>query len=85
LLWFNGATSPARQSLAVGWQVVVGAVVAAAIGIVAAFFAVWNGLLGLGPTEFIVLIVLGVLLFGRTLPNLGRALGEFLVQKTPCS
>jgi len=81
LLWFNGATSSARRHANVKWPFVIGTVAAAA-GVVAAFVVGWNGMLGLGPIEFIVLIVLAVLLFGRRLPNLGRFLGELLVRTT---
>ncbi len=35
---------------------------------------------GLGPTEMIVLAVLGVLLFGRKLPEVGRYLGKGIVE-----
>ena len=34
---------------------------------------------GLGATEIIVLLVIGVLLFGNRLPDLGRTLGRTLV------
>jgi sec-independent protein translocase protein TatA len=36
--------------------------------------------LGLGPTEIVVLLVLGVLLFGRKLPEVGRYLGKGIVE-----
>lgn len=35
---------------------------------------------GLGPMEMIVLVVLGVLLFGRKLPDVGRYLGKSIVE-----
>lgn len=35
---------------------------------------------GLGPTELMVLGVLGVLLFGRKLPEVGKYLGQSIVQ-----
>jgi sec-independent protein translocase protein TatA len=38
------------------------------------------GLLGLGPQEIILLLVLGVLLFGRNLPQLGRSLGKTVTE-----
>src|SRR5262245_60569067 len=38
------------------------------------------GLLGLGGMEWIILIVLGVLLFGRRLPEVGRSLGKGIVE-----
>src|SRR5439155_25345858 len=38
------------------------------------------GLLGLGGMEWIILIVLGVLLFGRKLPEVGRSLGKGIVE-----
>jgi predicted RNA binding protein YcfA (HicA-like mRNA interferase family) len=82
LLWFNGATSSARRRAKAKWPFVLGTVAAAAASVIAAFFVGWNGMLGLGPTEFTALIVLAVLLFGRTLPTLGRFLGELLVRKT---
>ena len=37
-------------------------------------------LAGLGPMEIIVLVVLGVLLFGRKLPDMGRYLGKSIVE-----
>lgn len=39
-------------------------------------FALFN----LGPQELIVLLVLGVLLFGRRLPEVGRYLGKGIVE-----
>lgn len=36
--------------------------------------------LNLGPTEMIVLLVIGVLLFGRKLPEVGRYLGKGIVE-----
>ena len=38
------------------------------------------GFLGLGGMEFVVLIILGVLLFGRKLPEVGRSLGKGIVE-----
>src|SRR5262245_45499074 len=38
------------------------------------------GLLGFGGMEWIILIVLGVLLFGRKLPETGRSLGKGIVE-----
>jgi sec-independent protein translocase protein TatA len=38
------------------------------------------GIFGLGPTEMLVLAVLGVLLFGRKLPEVGRYLGKGIVE-----
>ncbi len=38
------------------------------------------GLPMLGGTEIIVLLVLGVLLFGRKLPELGRSVGKTFVE-----
>ncbi len=37
-------------------------------------------LAGLGPMEIIVLVVLGVLLFVRKLPDMGRYLGKSIVE-----
>lgn len=34
----------------------------------------------LGPMEIVVLVVLGVLLFGRKLPEMGRYLGKSIVE-----
>jgi sec-independent protein translocase protein TatA len=36
--------------------------------------------LGLGPTEMIIILVLGVLLFGRKLPEVGKYLGKSIVE-----
>ena len=38
------------------------------------------GFFGLGGMEFVVLIILGVLLFGRKLPEVGRSLGKGIVE-----
>jgi sec-independent protein translocase protein TatA len=35
---------------------------------------------GLGPQELLLLIIVGVLLFGRKLPDLGRSLGKTVVE-----
>ena len=35
---------------------------------------------GLGPQEMIVVLVLGVLLFGKRLPEVGRSLGKGIVE-----
>ena len=36
--------------------------------------------IGLGPTEIIIILVLGVLLFGRKLPEVGKYLGKSIVE-----
>ncbi|HEX3151658.1 MAG TPA: twin-arginine translocase TatA/TatE family subunit [Gemmataceae bacterium] len=38
------------------------------------------GFLGLGTQEIMLLLVLGVLLFGRNLPQLGRSLGKTVTE-----
>jgi sec-independent protein translocase protein TatA len=35
---------------------------------------------GLGPMEIVVLVVLGVLLFGKNLPSMGRYIGKSIVE-----
>ena len=35
---------------------------------------------GLGPTELIIILVLGVLLFGRKLPDMGKYFGKTIVE-----
>lgn len=35
---------------------------------------------GLGPTEMLIVLVIGVLLFGKNLPNVGRSLGKSLME-----
>ncbi len=37
-------------------------------------------MLGLGPQEMIVVAILGVLLFGKRLPEVGRSLGKGIVE-----
>jgi sec-independent protein translocase protein TatA len=43
-------------------------------------FASLFAVLGLGPTELVVILVLGVLLFGRKLPEVGKYLGKSIVE-----
>src|SRR4051812_954655 len=38
------------------------------------------GFLGLGGMELLILVILGVLLFGRKLPEVGRSLGKGIVE-----
>src|SRR5207249_8632148 len=38
------------------------------------------GFFGLGGMEILILIILGVLLFGRKLPEVGRSLGKGIVE-----
>lgn len=38
------------------------------------------GIFGLGGQEILLLVVLGVLLFGRKLPEVGRSLGKTFVE-----
>jgi sec-independent protein translocase protein TatA len=38
------------------------------------------GFLNLGPQEILILLVVGVLLFGRRLPEVGRSLGKGIVE-----
>jgi len=38
------------------------------------------GLFNLGPAEIVVLAIIGVLLFGRKLPEVGRYLGKGIVE-----
>ena len=38
------------------------------------------GLMGLSAPEIIIMLVLGVLLFGRKLPELGRSVGKTFVE-----
>jgi sec-independent protein translocase protein TatA len=40
----------------------------------------FGGILGLGGQEMIILLILGVLLFGRKLPEVGRYLGKGIVE-----
>jgi sec-independent protein translocase protein TatA len=35
---------------------------------------------GLGPQEMLIVLVIGVLLFGKNLPNVGRSLGKSLME-----
>jgi sec-independent protein translocase protein TatA len=38
------------------------------------------GIMGLGPGEIVVIAIIGVLLFGRRLPEVGRYLGKGIVE-----
>ena len=38
------------------------------------------GMFGLGGHEILLLVVLGVLLFGRKLPEIGRSIGKTVVE-----
>jgi sec-independent protein translocase protein TatA len=40
----------------------------------------FGGILGLGPQELMLLAILGVLFFGRKLPEVGRYLGKGIVE-----
>jgi sec-independent protein translocase protein TatA len=42
--------------------------------------ALFGFLPGLGTQEILLLVVLGVLLFGRKLPDIGRSLGKTMVE-----
>jgi sec-independent protein translocase protein TatA len=35
---------------------------------------------GIGPTEFIIVLIIGVLLFGKNLPTVGKQLGRSLME-----
>ncbi|REK18697.1 MAG: twin-arginine translocase TatA/TatE family subunit [Planctomycetota bacterium] len=35
---------------------------------------------GIGPPELLIVLVIGVLLFGKNLPNVGRSLGKSLME-----
>ena len=37
-------------------------------------------ILGLGPMEIVVIVVIGVLLFGRRLPEIGKSMGKTIVE-----
>ncbi len=37
-------------------------------------------MLGIGPQEMLILLVIGVLLFGKNLPNVGRQLGKSMME-----
>ena len=36
--------------------------------------------LGLGPMEIVVIVIIGVLLFGRRLPEIGKSMGKTIVE-----
>ena len=80
LLWFNGQNSNGMHRFVVRnsrilMQIVSVCGLAAVITIAACLLGQCGRMIGLGPTELFILLVLGLLLFGRSLPALGRKLG----------
>ena len=58
------------------------AIVAGIASIIVVFVSYlgWTG--GLGRTEISIIVVLGILLFGRKLPEMGRSFGELVVRRS---
>ena len=66
----------------IGMAVIIGMAVAFSAIMAACFwyFGLTGGLFGLGPTELFIIMFLGILLFGRRLPEMGRYFGRRIVE-----
>ena len=76
--------STPRRLLGVVAQFLFIAMAAAFLAIIAAccsYFGLTGGLFGLGPTELFIIMFLGILLFGRRLPEMGRYFGKRIVER----
>lgn len=62
----------------IGMAVVFSAIMAACFS----YFGLTGGLFGLGPTELFIIMFLGILLFGRRLPEMRRYFGKRIVGQT---
>jgi hypothetical protein len=87
LLWFRNGSVQTKRGISAVSTFVLGltAMVAIVVGIASIIvvfvsYMGWTG--GLGRTEISIIVVLGILLFGRKLPETGRCIGELVVRRS---
>src|SRR5438128_1634153 len=75
-LFFSAA--PRRTAYILRWIALIVLAIVLPAAVMTVCFSLL-GMTGLGPTEFFILMILTILLFGRRLPEMGRYFGERIV------